>query len=74
MSSIVSWYPLTNNWQLEVTTLFRHHIINQEEQDDILRLLLQLGAYHIEVLPLSSGKSGAVSGAVCFKLQSLLLH
>jgi hypothetical protein len=35
-----------------------------DDLDSVLRMLLQLSAYHIEVLPLSSGKSGSVSGEV----------
>lgn len=60
--------------QYNATALIRHHVINQEEPDDILQQLLQLAAYHIEVLPLSSGKSGAVSGEVCSQSQRFLVH
>ncbi|KAK7692137.1 hypothetical protein QCA50_003756 [Cerrena zonata] len=44
--------------------LIRHHIVTPSEPDDILRLLRQLCAYHLEVLPLSTGRSGSVSGQV----------
>ena len=42
----------------------RYHIAASDDLDSVLRTLLQLSAYHIEVLPLSSGKSGSVSGEV----------
>lgn len=44
--------------------VIRQHITSLGEADDALRLLLQLCAAHIEVLPLSSGRSGSVSGEV----------
>ncbi|KAI9457416.1 hypothetical protein F5148DRAFT_984134 [Russula earlei] len=40
----------------------RYHIASPDDLDDIFRGLFQLCTYHIEVLPLSSGKSSAVSG------------
>ncbi|KAJ7929589.1 hypothetical protein B0H13DRAFT_1859586 [Mycena leptocephala] len=36
----------------------------QPALDDLFRALHQMCAYHIEVLPLASGRSGAVSGQV----------
>ncbi|KAH9969248.1 hypothetical protein BGW80DRAFT_1177013 [Lactifluus volemus] len=42
----------------------RYHIATLDDLDNVLRILLQLSGYHIEVLPLSSGKSGAVSGEI----------
>ncbi|KAH9957340.1 hypothetical protein BC827DRAFT_1138180 [Russula dissimulans] len=42
----------------------RYHIASPDDLDSILRVLLQLATYHIEVLPLPSGKSGAVSGEI----------
>ncbi|KAI0246450.1 hypothetical protein BJV78DRAFT_1135200 [Lactifluus subvellereus] len=42
----------------------RYHIATPDDPDSILRILLQLSTYHVEVLPLSSGKSGAVSGEI----------
>ncbi|KAI0075107.1 hypothetical protein K474DRAFT_1449238 [Panus rudis PR-1116 ss-1] len=42
----------------------RHHVLTPAEPDDILRILLQLCSYHLEVLPLSTGRSGSVSGQV----------
>jgi len=47
-----------------VTLVIRHHLVLPDEPDDLFRLLLQLCAHHVEVRPLSSGKSGAVSGEV----------
>ena len=47
-----------------VSLVMRYHIAAPEDLDSILRTLLQLSAYHIEVLPLASGKSGSVSGEV----------
>ncbi|THH08775.1 hypothetical protein EW146_g8888 [Bondarzewia mesenterica] len=50
----------------KIKFIVRHHIVIPDEPDDIFRALLQLCAYHIEVRPLSSGRSGAVSGEVSF--------
>ena len=47
-----------------VSLVVRYHIAAPEDLNSDLRILLQLAAYHIEVLPLSSGKSGSVSGEV----------
>ncbi|KAH9858998.1 hypothetical protein C2E23DRAFT_717158 [Lenzites betulinus] len=44
--------------------VIRHHITTSGERDDILRHLLQLCTYHLDVFPLSSGRSGSVSGQV----------
>jgi hypothetical protein len=52
------------NTQSGVLLAVRYHIATLDDLDNVLRILLQLSAYHIEVLPLSSGKSGAVSGEV----------
>ncbi|EED85159.1 predicted protein [Postia placenta Mad-698-R] len=41
--------------------VLRHHIVTPGEPDDLLRRLLQLCTYHMDVLPLSSGKSGSVA-------------
>jgi hypothetical protein len=51
--------------QNDAFLVIRYHMATPDGLDDVLRILLQLSAYHIEVLPLSSGKSGAVSGEVC---------
>ncbi|KAI0319103.1 hypothetical protein OF83DRAFT_1227905 [Amylostereum chailletii] len=48
----------------DVALVIRHHIVSTDEPDDLLRHLLQLCAHHVEVRPLSSGKSGAVSGEI----------
>jgi hypothetical protein len=50
--------------QNDAFLVIRYHIATPDDFDSVLRILLQLSAYHIEVLPLSSGKSGAVSGEV----------
>ncbi|KAI0661405.1 hypothetical protein C8Q70DRAFT_971176 [Cubamyces menziesii] len=44
--------------------IIRHHITTPGEPDDILRNLLQLCTYHMDVFPLSTGRSGSVSGQV----------
>jgi len=38
--------------------------MNAAEPDALFQLLLQLCSYHVEVRPLASGRSGAVSGEV----------
>ena len=50
--------------QNDVFLAIRYHIAAPDDLDNTVRILLQLSTYHIEVLPLSSGKSGAVSGEV----------
>jgi len=68
-------YPTTNSTRFiraltslcrksNSSLLFRHHIVSPDEPDDLLRQLLQIVAYHVDVRPLSSGKSGAVSGEI----------
>ncbi|KAH9026678.1 hypothetical protein EDB83DRAFT_2425033 [Lactarius deliciosus] len=47
-----------------ISLVVRYHIAASGDLDSVLRILLQLSAYHIEVLPLSSGKSGSVSGEI----------
>ncbi|KAI0332277.1 hypothetical protein GY45DRAFT_1321057 [Cubamyces sp. BRFM 1775] len=44
--------------------IIRHHITTPGEPDDILRHLLQLCTYHMDVFSLSTGRSGSVSGQV----------
>ncbi|KAH9916326.1 uncharacterized protein B0H18DRAFT_1038612 [Fomitopsis serialis] len=44
--------------------VMRHHLITPGDPDDLLRHLLQLASYHVDVRPLSSGRSGAVSGEI----------
>ncbi|KJA22034.1 hypothetical protein HYPSUDRAFT_186727 [Hypholoma sublateritium FD-334 SS-4] len=46
-------------------TLFvRHHTVTPNEPDELFRHLLQICNYHLEVSPLSSGKSGTISGEI----------
>ncbi|KZT30797.1 hypothetical protein NEOLEDRAFT_1052965 [Neolentinus lepideus HHB14362 ss-1] len=42
----------------------RHHVITPDTPDVLFRFLLQLCTYHIDVRPLSSGRSGAVNGEI----------
>jgi len=49
---------------MDATLVVRHHIVAPPEPDAFLQHLLQLCTYHIEVRPLASGRSGAVSGEV----------
>ncbi|KDR70034.1 hypothetical protein GALMADRAFT_128199 [Galerina marginata CBS 339.88] len=50
-------------------TLFvRHHIVTPNEPDEVFRHLLQTCTYHLEVLPLASGRSGTVSGEVALHI------
>jgi len=51
--------------------LLRYHILDHEVIDSTFSLLQQLAAYRVEVRPLSSGKSGAVSGEICIHLGPL---
>ncbi|OCH89063.1 hypothetical protein OBBRIDRAFT_794652 [Obba rivulosa] len=44
--------------------ILRHHVVTPGEPDDLLRHLLQLCTYHLDVFPLSSGRSGAVHGQI----------
>ncbi|KAH7911025.1 hypothetical protein BJ138DRAFT_1172790 [Hygrophoropsis aurantiaca] len=54
--------------KVEATLIIRCHIVNAPEIDSLLQHLFQLSSYHIEVKPLASGRSGAVSGEVCLHL------
>jgi hypothetical protein len=48
-----------------ISLLIRYHIVDSNVPDDLMRTcLLQLCAYHLDVRPLLSGKSGVVSGEV----------
>lgn len=53
-----------------IALVVRHHAVGPPAErdanlaDPLLRLLLQLCAWHVEVLPLASGRSGAVSGEI----------
>jgi len=51
--------------------LLRYHILDREVINSTFALLQQLAAYRVEVRPLSSGKSGAVSGEICIHLGPL---
>ncbi|EGN94901.1 hypothetical protein SERLA73DRAFT_114364 [Serpula lacrymans var. lacrymans S7.3] len=48
------------------TLVVRHHILNLSEPNTVFAHMLQTCTYHAEVRPLSSGRSGAVSGEVAF--------
>ncbi|KAG0700371.1 hypothetical protein DFH29DRAFT_635063 [Suillus ampliporus] len=54
--------------KMDVALVVRHHIVTPPEPDALLQHLLQLCTYHIEVRPLASGRSGAVSGEICVHL------
>ncbi|PCH35980.1 hypothetical protein WOLCODRAFT_81258, partial [Wolfiporia cocos MD-104 SS10] len=41
--------------------IVRHHVVTPGDPDDLLRHLLQLCTYHMDVMPLASGRSGAVA-------------
>jgi hypothetical protein len=49
---------------MDAALIVRHHIVTPPEPDALFQHLLQLCTYHIEVRPLASGRSGAVSGEV----------
>ena len=46
----------------------RHHITTPSEPDELFKRLVQLCDYHLDVFPLSSGRSGSVSGQVRSRL------
>jgi hypothetical protein len=52
--------------QTNATLLIRQHVLTPSTAepvlDDLFRALHQMCTYHMEVLPLASGRSGAVSG------------
>jgi hypothetical protein len=54
--------------KMDAALVVRHHIVTLPEPDALLQHLLQLCTYHIEVRPLASGRSGAVSGEICVHL------
>ena len=43
-------------------TLIIHHVVTPGDPEDLLRRLLQMCTYHMDVRPLASGRSAAVSG------------
>jgi hypothetical protein len=50
--------------QNDIFLAIRYHIAAPDNLDNTVQILPQLSTYHIGVLPLSSGKCGAVSGEV----------
>ncbi|KAF7295991.1 hypothetical protein MKEN_01413700 [Mycena kentingensis (nom. inval.)] len=54
--------------KVNATLLLRQHVLTPPSTepilDDLFRALRSMCAYHLEVLPLASGKSGTVSGQV----------
>ncbi|KAH8120124.1 hypothetical protein DFH11DRAFT_1685518 [Phellopilus nigrolimitatus] len=52
--------------------VIRHHRVLSDDLDDLARSLLAQCAWHLEVLPLSSGRSGAISGEVALHRGPLL--
>jgi len=44
--------------------LIRHNKLGDDRTDELLRLYLQLSAIHLEALPLSTGRSGAITGEI----------
>ncbi|KAL0068326.1 hypothetical protein AAF712_004713 [Marasmius tenuissimus] len=48
----------------QTTLIIRHHIVTPDDPDPVLRNLKQMCSYHMDVRPLSSGRSGAVSGEI----------
>ncbi|TBU48651.1 hypothetical protein BD309DRAFT_949243 [Dichomitus squalens] len=50
--------------QRNAALVLRHHIVSPGEPDEVFKRLLQLCDYHLDVFPLSSGRSGSVSGQV----------
>ncbi|CAK5266072.1 unnamed protein product [Mycena citricolor] len=54
--------------KINATLIVRQHVLTPSGPepllDDLFRSMFQLCSYHLEVLPLSSGKSGSVSGQV----------
>ncbi|KAJ8597432.1 hypothetical protein M405DRAFT_724165 [Rhizopogon salebrosus TDB-379] len=54
--------------KMDAALVVRYHIVTPPEPDALLQHLLQLCTYHIEVRPLASGRSGAVSGEICVHL------
>ncbi|KAI9061704.1 hypothetical protein FKP32DRAFT_1575488 [Trametes sanguinea] len=48
--------------KFNASLVIRHHVTTPGEPDDIFKHLLQLCTYHLDVFPLSTGRSGTVSG------------
>lgn len=53
---------------MNAALVLRHHVVTPGEPDELLKRLLQVCHYHVDVFPLSSGRSGSVSGQVVFIL------
>ncbi|KAI0779593.1 hypothetical protein C8Q74DRAFT_1199522 [Fomes fomentarius] len=47
--------------------VLRHHITTPGEPDELFKRLFQLCNFHMDVFPLSSGRSGSVSGQVALQ-------
>ncbi|EKM54755.1 uncharacterized protein PHACADRAFT_197183 [Phanerochaete carnosa HHB-10118-sp] len=54
--------------KLNTSLILRHHIVTPGELDNLLRVLLQLCTYRVDIFPLSSGRSGSVSGQIALHL------
>ncbi|KAK1232436.1 hypothetical protein PQX77_004412 [Marasmius sp. AFHP31] len=50
--------------KIQATLIIRHHIVTPDDPDPLFRNLRQMCSYHMDVRPLSSGRSGAVSGEI----------
>lgn len=50
--------------QCNASLVIRHHTVTPGEPDELFKRLFQLCDYHMDVFPLSSGRSGSVSGQV----------
>lgn len=61
--ALINYTLITLN-QSHASLVIRYHVVTPSEPDEILRQLLQLCTYYMDVRPLSSGRSGAVSGEV----------
>ncbi|KAI0368379.1 hypothetical protein BV20DRAFT_969449 [Pilatotrama ljubarskyi] len=48
----------------DASLVLRYHVTTPGEPDELVKCLLQLCTYHLDVFPLSSGRSGSVSGQV----------
>jgi len=53
--------------KFNASLIIRHHIVNAQEIDDLHRHLMQLCTHYVDVLPLSTGRSGSVSGQVTLR-------
>ncbi|RPD58667.1 hypothetical protein L227DRAFT_577033 [Lentinus tigrinus ALCF2SS1-6] len=54
--------------QRNASLVLRYHVVTPGEPDELFKRLLQLSNYHMDVCPLSSGRSGSVSGQVALHL------